>query len=60
MLSQTNVKMRDCMGRQGHFIDDLLILMANRQGRTTSAGSVDLLHILHRQSAEQYNRIELH
>ena len=29
MLSQTNVKMHDCMGRQGHLMDDLLILMAN-------------------------------
>ena len=46
------------MGRQGHFIDDLLILMAKivkDEQRTISAGSVNLLHILHRQSTEQYN-----
>ena len=46
------------MGRQGHFIDDLLILMANivkDEQRTISAGSVNLLHILHRQSTEQKN-----
>ena len=43
MLSQTNVKMHDCMGRQRHFIwrynyniDDLLILMVDSQGRITN------------------------
>ena len=44
MLSQTNVKMRDCMGRQGQFIDDLLLLMATvkDEQRKITAGSVNV------------------
>ena len=44
------------MGRQGHFIDDLLILMANSQGRTTNNFCWKCESVAHfTQSNEQYN-----
>ena len=44
------------MGRQGHFIDDLLILMANIQGPTTNNFCWKLIrYTFNTDSSEQYN-----